>query len=343
MLGNSLETVKFFAAVIVLGFIAVAFAVYMFDKIKNKLGNINMLNVYKEPDLENMLPGVPFYVKKGQLTHETSYLEKLISCTLTKKKVILGDQNEPIQHDIEIVGVKTFSQSSENKNNFTTMCEKLAQAQQEKNSDEQLKHWEQAWDIFDKRLTPYEGKIPTKSELQIEGNELKQSNFVDYSNIYYFNKQQPLIGSSNLEIELAADGTLTKTMAQSQDSTFEKLLELLPIDSLISKTKPETEIPQIKHLREVDEKEIAKYEFSLATEQMYVRHIFFNNVSFSETKFLLPLDPLKDRYWYRREVITDLRKKTKENESIPMGSPEKAEDKTSITLAGSPEEKQESK
>jgi hypothetical protein len=314
-------------ASLILAAIAVYFTVKLLELIEKKLGEVNTLTVHEG---EKKLHGIPFYVKRGQLTHETSYIEKIATYTLSKIKVTLDDQNKPVKSEVKHCEVKTYSQWKDEaeEDKFKEMCKSINSAQKEQKDE----HWENALKSF-QELESYDGERPDR-KLPLEKNVIEQSNFVDYEKIYYLNKNQPLIGSTDLEIELATDGTLTKTVGKTQDSTFEKLLELLPTDSLISQLESKPEIEK----GDVTEKII--YEFTLTIEQMYVRHIYFRHVPTS--KFAEPLTKDDKECWYRREIVTDLRKKTEENDTTPVG-PTKKENEKNYSAATDPQEIEEEK
>lgn len=295
--------------------IIMLFAVLYF--VIRQLLKTSMLTVFQGVDKE--IKGIPFYVKQGRLTHETTYLETLETYTLTAKKIILDDQGKPAESAIEHLIVKTVSLSPSILEQLASLRLKVRDAQQTQGAAQQKALLDEIQELFED-LPAYRGQIADDSPL--ESNQIKESNYVDYETIFYLNQHQPLSGTSELDFALAADGTLQKTTAKVDDTSFEKLLGLLPTDTLIAKpaVSAEDEV-SVK----VEGRADHKYEIDLAVEQRYVRHIY-SKVLHARTLLpdlfhqALPLGNTES--WYRREFITELNPKPKETPTASEQQPE---------------------
>ena len=311
---------------LILGFIAVLFVVF---KDRGKIFCV----ITKNGNVEE-LPGVPFYIKQGRYIHETCYLETLAMVSLTKNKLTFDDQDKLIQSQVEYAGENVFSVSSDVRNKLAMIKEAVTSAE----TNQDLKSFEKAINIFEE-IEPYNGSIPLKkNNLQLEKNMIEQSNYVDYGKTFYLNKHQPLFGSSELELEIAADGTLTKTVAKTEERVVEQLMKLLPMESMISKLEA---VPEEAEIDEADLKGLKIhnfiYKFSFTSEQIYVRHILFKGIGASDIIIEPPIEPQilqNNNCWYRREIVTDLTK-NKEMDSPAVSTKKENEKNKKRTNEGS--------
>lgn len=305
----------FFLSALCITVILLLFAVLYF--LLKHLLKTSMLTVFQGQDTE--IKGIPFYVRQGRLTHETSYLETLEIYTLTVKQVQLDDQGKPAASEIVYLGVKTLSQSPAVLQQLTALRLKVQEAQRAKTAEAQKGLLDSIREMFDS-FPSYNGQIPT--DILLESNQIRESSYVDYSTPYYLNQVQPLSGSSELDFTLAADGTLQKTAAKASDTSFDNLLSLLPTDSLISKPAAEPEAD----ITTQETKPTEKYEIELTVEQKYVRHIFFKVLEATRllhSSFKPSIPPNEIESWYRREVVTEL--KPKEAPAAPVEKPKNSE------------------
>lgn len=260
------------------------------------------------------LAGIPFYIRRGRLTHETTYLETLSTLTLVARKVTLNAENQPGKAAIEYVGTKTISRSPDILPSLVELRLQLAEAQAASNPETQQALWQSLKNRFE-ALTTYTGQLPS-SGLQLESNRIKDTSFVDYENTLYLNQRQPLIGSSDLDFTLAADGTLSKVAAKIEDNTFDKLIGFAQPE--VPKSKPQAESPTDSKVQEeissLDEGSGFVYEFSLTEEKQYARHIFFADYPFTSSAraFRQPIPPDSNDCWYRREVMDEPGKQPEE-------------------------------
>jgi hypothetical protein len=270
---------------------------------------------------DTLLKGLPFYIKRGRVTHETSRIETLATLTLAGNKIQLDDKGNAVGKNVDFVGVKTVSLSIPRMlEEIATLQVKIQTARAAGTSENQQASWDEVQAQFHS-LPIYDGSIP--GALPLERNVLTQSSYVDYSKPFYLNKVQPLSGSSEIDISLAADGTLTKASAKGEDKTFEQLLSFIPkADTLIDKTKTapaeeaETKIAALKEAVPLGK---GKYriDINLEIKNSYVRHIWFLDVA-NGASYIEPLEH-PNRHWYRRELIPEPETKVKEpasNEKI---------------------------
>ncbi|MBK8798993.1 MAG: hypothetical protein IPM07_22945 [Anaerolineales bacterium] len=277
--------------------------------LKSQFGQAKALAVTEKADAR---PGIPFYVKKGRLIQETSYLETLATCTLTAKKVTHGADGKPAQVEIEYAHAKTISLSPENISSLAAIRTKLADVQR---AGELGPRWEKLKADFD-ALAVFIGQLPAHT-LPLESNVIHETNFVDYDTPFYLNKLQPISGSAELSLELAADGTLTKAAVKAEEKAFEQVLDLLPTDKLLEQAKAGAATEQAAKTADAVTG-VVSYEFNLVVEQRYVRHIRFADVADRSFRLGLPLSD--DRHWYRREIVADLSPAGKPAEAAPAAS-----------------------
>lgn len=305
------DVTAFFLVFLGLSLMAGVFAAVFFWLLKRQFGQIRTLTVSEKAEVR---PGIPFYVKKGRLTQETSYLESLATCTLTEKTVTLDKDGKPVQAKIEYTETRTISLSPENTKALASVRAKLDEVQR---LDEAGPLWESLKRDFE-ALAPYTGQLPGYP-LPLEGNVIRESAFVDYDTPFYVNKVQPISGDAELTLELAADGTLTKTAAKGTDKTFEQALSLLPTGELLKQAQ-EAAKPAVKSTEQVDvevktEPGPTRREFDLSVEQRYLRHVRFADVP--DRTFRPPLSLTSECYWYRREIVADPSSAGKTAEAAP--------------------------
>lgn len=293
------DVATFFIVFLGLSLLAGVFAAVFFWLLKRQFGQIRALTVTEKVEAR---PGIPFYVKKGRLTQETSYLETLATCTLTAKMVTLDEDGKPIKAEIEYADSKTISLSPENTRALASVRAKLDEVQGLEDAGplwEGLRREFEAW-------MPYTGQLPAYP-LPLEGNTIRESAFVDYDAPFYVNKIQPISGDAELSLELAADGTLTKTAAKGTDKTFEQALSLVPTGELLkqaSEAAKPAAAPTVEKTAEGESKTAAtRREFDFSVEQRHIRHVRFTDVP--DRSFRPPLSLTSECYWYRREIVAD--------------------------------------
>lgn len=292
------DVTTFFLIFLGLTLIAGAFAAVFFWLLKRQFGQIRALTVTEKAEAR---PGIPFYVKKGRLTQETGYLETLATCTLTGKTVTPQGDGKPPQVEIEYTNTATISLSPENTKALASIRAKLAEVQR---LGEAGSLWEDLKREFE-ALAPYTGQLPGYP-LPLESNAIRESAFVDYDTPFYVNKVQPISGDAELTLELAADGTLTKTAAKGTDKTLEQALSLVSAGELLKQAreaaKPAVATAEVETTERPTVTE-PRREFHLSVEQKYIRHVRFTDVP--DRTFRPPLSLTSECYWYRREVVAE--------------------------------------
>lgn len=303
-----MNAITFLFVVCAFSLIAAAAAAIFFLLLRSQFGQAKTIVVTKGADAQ---PGIPFYIKKGRLIQETSYLETLAACTLTAKRVMGAADGTPAQVEVEYANAKTIALSDENIRSLAAIRAKLADVQR---GGETGLLWEAVKGDFD-ALAVYTGQMPANA--MPESNVIRETAFVDYDAPFYLNKVQPISGSAELSLELATDGTLTKVAAKAEDKAFEQFLGLLPADKLLEQTKVGAATEQAA--KTVDAMAGAvRYEFNLIVEQRYMRHIRFADVADRSFRPGLPLGD--DSHWYRREIVADLSLAGKTTEAAPAAS-----------------------
>lgn len=309
------NTITFIFVVCAFSFIAASAAAIFFLLLKSQFGQAKTLVVTKGASDQ---PGIPFYIKKGRLIQETSYLETLATCTLTAKKVTDTADGKPAQVEVEYANAKTIALSAENIRSLAAIRTKLADVQRVGQTGP---FWEVVKADFD-ALAGYAGQLPAY-ELPLESNVIRDTAFVDYDTPFYLNKVQPISGSAELSLELAADGSLSKVAAKAEDKAFEQVLGLLPADKLLEQAKgaatPAAATEQADKIAGSTAGTVG-YEFSLTVEQRYVRHIRFTEIP--DRSFRPGLQLADDGHWYRREVVADLSLAGKNAGTAPLASSE---------------------
>lgn len=84
------NALSFVLAILGLAVVAAAFAAVLVLLLRGRLDGSDAIKVRDARDPKQTgLPGIPFYVKVGVIRHETSYLETLVTCTLTAVELSL--------------------------------------------------------------------------------------------------------------------------------------------------------------------------------------------------------------------------------------------------------------
>src|SRR5579859_628951 len=220
--------------ILCLATIAIIFAGILYLVIWRLNRDIKTFVVMNQGNLKP-IEGIPFYIKKSRLVHETSYLEPLVILTVTARTLVLDDKEKPVRVVIEYTNVKTVPLHGGNVEAVAEFNQSMAEAQQGTSETDQAEHWKTARHQFE-GLAPYAGQEPDANTLPVESNIIRDSAYVDYNDKYYLNKLQPISGSSEMSIELASDGTLSKASGKSEDKAFESVLGVLPLGNSASQS-----------------------------------------------------------------------------------------------------------
>lgn len=174
-------------------------------------------------------PGIPFFVKKQMTKQTTVWRERLVRVIVT---VVPQAENAGMA-ERESVFELTCPQDMVVEDAF-----KGLQAWVAEGKPEEIKTaWMKLMEISQKRRTSVGAtKLPHPRQVELVSN-LRDRKFVaDTSRQFYLNASHPLIGKGSLEFKLNDDQTLQSGKAEVDDQTLGKILDLLPIKELISKT-----------------------------------------------------------------------------------------------------------
>lgn len=261
-------------------------------------------------------PGIPFYIRKSRATHETSYLEALATYTLKATSILRESNEKPVHSTVEYIHTKTISLSRDTQNILREVEAAIADAQNAPGIPEKVTSWNQAREAFERENLPsYNGSLPAVGTMQVESNTVKLESYVDYATPYYLNKRLPFSGSSEFAIELAADGTLSKSSVKEENTTLSTIAGMIPTDTLFAKPEAEAATDQTKTTTKrgvtLDAVVITQdYEYTLTADYFHIRHVFFKPIEDREAVTpKVPLPPIANVTWYRREVVPSATKK----------------------------------
>lgn len=238
--------------------------------------------------------GLPFYIKRGRLIHETAYLESLADVTLTLMETIIDAEGKPGAATPVSVATRTVSLSADGINKLAAL---QAAAEAQPGAD-RAALWGKVEQAFN-ALPAYTGEIPDNPPMVL--NAIRVEAYVDYDNQHTINAVMPLVGSSELAAELAADGTLSKATAKAEDSTLTTLLGALPSPELVGLLKPEASAGDADELARKAVPGDRLYEIRLMIERRAVRHWLSKVVDRQEFDAPIPLNQ-NPHAWYRRET-----------------------------------------
>jgi len=182
------------------------------------------------------VPGVPFYTKIATCKQETSWSEPVY--TLTLKETLTYkfiDEAAAKKADAKLpdtvvhpaTKVLSLSQFQPTNNALQALLATINKPGQGSDADVQV--IQDAWQT----ISAVPDYIPLNSpedDLVKSKNVVELSNIsspevmVDYTHIFYYNAPRPLIGSSQIDAKLAADGTLTEGSTQVQSQTGSAIL-----------------------------------------------------------------------------------------------------------------------
>lgn len=294
------NALSFVLAILGLAVVAAAFAAVLVLLLRGRLDGSDAIKVRDARDPKQTgLPGIPFYVKVGVIRHETSYLETLVTCTLTAVELSLdATGKETAANPLDAV-TRTLSWSDAAANQLALLRGHIARAQAAPDPDQQLAHWHEARALLDS-LPAYDGSLPAAAP-PLASNTLVGGSRVDYARTYYLNATQPLIGSAELSAELASDGTLGKTAVKVQDSTVEKLLGALPVDTFFQSGGGTAAAAAPAGVQESLKRGAAvAYRFTLEMAHSHLRHVFYREVPDFTYRDPIPFNDAG--CWYRRET-----------------------------------------
>lgn len=176
----------------------------------------------------DVLPGIPFFVKKQIFIQKTTYLEPLINVKL-KFKVLENKNVKDVKNSEKLV------KFSEYNNDIVASLEEEIERELSRFKElEEFNDWSRTLKATFNRLNEYKPNSPSpdlsSNDLILETNTISKKLVVDYEEKYFINQMQPIIGSAEMSIELASDGTLSKSVSKADDKTVETIVGDLPSD-----------------------------------------------------------------------------------------------------------------
>jgi hypothetical protein len=175
------------------------------------------------------LPGVPFYTVGYRCLHTTVWLQPVYAATL----VVTASDGKYIPPITKFFGRKEFY-------NPTTQQALNGAKAASKSPIEDYKPIMDAFsnlkDIdplaFDTTKILVPGSLEGQ-EVLLATNSIAPERYVDANTVLYYNVKKPWSGTANAEIDLNAEGILSKASGQVQDNTLATILSALPISDLI--------------------------------------------------------------------------------------------------------------
>ena len=182
------------------------------------------------PTGRTFLPGIPFYSKSAQYTHETKWLrrELVVSVVVTPG----SDKTRAAHYPITGALVVPATAAGDVETGLAGLL-----------NDVKGESFDGARIAVEKTFRGFAvlRTVPAQDELL--------SNTVGYTMVvgherHYVNTLQPLVGTASGTYKLSADGTLTDATANVTDDTLKTILGLFPINAKLSQawgvTKPAT-------------------------------------------------------------------------------------------------------
>jgi hypothetical protein len=183
---------------------------------------------------ETSLQGIPFYMKVGRCKQETSWIQPFYTLTLKKtvkykfvdedaaKKAGSKLSESPVTSATKTLNLTQFSNGEVT--NLRALLSKPGTAA--KSEADQI---EAKWNMIS-RWPDYVPLNVKEDALVSSGESLEVSNtstpeaIVDYSRMYYYNSPRPWVGTSQVDVKLASDGTLTEGSSQVQGQTLSTII-----------------------------------------------------------------------------------------------------------------------
>lgn len=171
--------------------------------------------VYDVSNNSKSLDGIPFYIVKGAIKQETTYLEQYFNLKLTITMKYKESTNfEVYEKDVPFYDYKNVRDFI----NYLDVNKDVGKQQ-----SKILSYISEVKSKFDALETYDLTENTDESNIQLISNELIPTTYVDYDNPLYINSTYPWIGSTDLAVELNPNGTISKTSG-SIDSKAPELL-----------------------------------------------------------------------------------------------------------------------
>jgi len=263
-----------------------------------------------DPNKRSELPGIPFFVKSAGCKHQTVWIQPIY--TLSLKTVFTpstqtasnantgsasGGSGKPDQKKDAIN--ETVDKKQAKKPEQTTSIETvtLSWEQYRKEPVSKLRSRLTGMTGFSAAnagdvITAWRdvGGLATPDPYSVDENELSgaykervikvanevtEVSYVDYSTTYYFNSKKPLAGTSQANIKLAADGTMTEGSGQIESKTLQAFLDLVPVKDVLT-TVAAAYLPKAPVPPELLALPAGTYQFELTTEVNMIKHTHYS-------------------------------------------------------------------
>ena len=202
------------------------------------------------------VPGVPFFIKRAvckqqsvwvqpvyviQLTTRTTYKASAPAVTPTPTAAPAPDKGSPdvtIRSTQKIMGQADFAKAQGDLSALRALLMDEHATGRPDFGGNVVKLWNQV--LPNTTVVPQlrEAEIVSTADAFLVSNSATAEVYVDYNTPFFYNTGRPWIGSSQLNVELAADGTLSKGSAQVESKTLQSVFDLIPVkEALTALTK----------------------------------------------------------------------------------------------------------
>ena len=311
----------------------------------------------KAQNLQTKVEGIPFYIKVAKCKQETSWLQPVYTLTLKKtvkerfkdeaaaNKAADACKKEKLKNPAADCAdkpkledsVNTWSQVLSLSQFQTTDAVRdlrVRTATPGQMSQLLANIIEQDWRAIS-GLPPYlplqqkEGALIASSNVIQVSNTSTPEALVDYSRLYYYNGVRPWVGSSQVDVKLASDGTMTEGSSQVQSQTLSTILSALPISSVLSEVSKAAIASPLKEIIIEGENPLGRQEDPYETIKTfeYILTIQQENYKYTRTAyaaFAIPCVPVTDgvQTGYALTIET------------PSGGAAKKEDPNTVKVSG---------
>ncbi len=181
----------------------------------------------KAEDGSCALPGVPFYAVGYRCLHTTIWLQPVYAVTMS----VSSDDKTLLPNPI--TATKFFGRHElENATNTLTKI-KNAHVQDYKPFMDEFKALPETDPLLFDTTKILDPASKESTEVILYSNAVAPERYVDASTLLYYNVNMPRSGTSNAEIDLTAEGILSKASGQVESKTLETVLSLFPVSDLI--------------------------------------------------------------------------------------------------------------
>lgn len=206
-------------------------------------------SVLSAKDIEKTdVKGIPFYVKTARCKQETTWLQPFYTLTFKKTTKTVFIDEDAANKEAEstktpkpklpepIVSTSNQVLSLSEYSAWEVLQLRAYLGKSGSVTPDEGKQIEDSWNAI-AVWTPYVPLAQEEDALIGSADAVEVANLstpevsVDYSRVYYYNGPRPWIGSSQLDVKLAADGTLSEGSNQIESET---LSNFVPISAVLS-------------------------------------------------------------------------------------------------------------